>query len=84
MSSPSSSKSLNLYSTIFEATPEFSDELLSSENFLSSKSDSLREMDFSSDEEESSLCCSNNPYLFKESAVLTDVQALRDKILELC
>lgn len=78
-------KSREIYSTFFESSPNIMKNSFQPSNFLASKDECLKEMNFRFEElEESHITCSNNPYLFKESTVISTTEALRDKISELC
>lgn len=82
-----SSKSLELYSTIFEAAPGLCREMFPTKEFLDSREESLKEIDLENEMEadpDKAIACSRNPYLFRDSTVLTSFECLRDKILELC
>lgn len=85
MSVQKSSKSLDLYSTIFEAAPSLCKLMFPSEEFLASKADSMRdiEMDFFL-ESEKYPDCTKNPYLLKDMNLNYNIEKLRAKIVELC
>ena len=74
-------------SAIIEASSNFCLQMFPYEDFLASKNNSLREIEVeleSSQGNQQKPICSRNPYLYKDCFLFNSLEALRDKVIELC